>query len=121
MKDDMLVFWRCNKTIFGDVLIFLIVACTILYYIKITVPVFSIVVAVLLWIIVIMTHRCREFIRGMSDSQSRDMGFEKEVLNMWYEIEPTWAKDTAAVISFLISGLAFLVIAVIKYNLFSAL
>lgn len=121
MKDNISVFWRCNKTIFGDVLMFLIITCTVLYYIKITIPFFSIIVAVLLWAVVILTHRYREVIRGMSDSKSQDLGFEKEVLDMWYEIEPTWAKDIAVVISFLVSGLAFLITAIIKYNLFSAL
>ncbi len=119
MKENISAFWYCNKSIFCDVLIFLIVTCTILYYSKITIPVFSIIVAVLMWIVVITTHKYREFIRGTNDPQSQDLGFEKEVLDMWYEIEPTWAKDTATIISFFVSGLAFLAIAIIKYNIFS--
>lgn len=119
MKDDISVLWHCNKSIFGHVLVFSIAASAVLYSISIPIPVFSIIAALIMWYIAVTTAHYREVMGERNHSQLQNSRIEKEVLDMWYEIEPTWAKDAVPMVSFLISGFAFLMVAVIKYNLFS--
>jgi len=111
MKDDISVFWRCNKTIFASALIFSIVVCAVLFSLDIPIRALLIVGVALMWFVAVTTSKYRNGVLQTDDTHSPNVELE-----IWQDIEPTWATDAAVVISVIIFCGTFFCAVYFKYK-----
>lgn len=111
MKDDILVFWHCNKKILGSALIFSIVACAVLFSLDIPIRALLIVGVLLMWFVAVTTAKHQNGALQTDDTRSSNVELE-----IWQDIEPTWATDAAAVISVIIFWGTFFCATYFKYK-----
>jgi len=116
MKDDISVFWRCNKRIFVHVAMFSVGVWTVLFLFNISIPTVLIVGVVLMWFVAVTTAKHRQGTAQGNNSHLPDVELE-----IWQDLEPTWATNAVAVISVLIFWTIFFGALFVKYKFFPPL
>ncbi len=116
MKDDISVFWRCNRKVFVHVTIFSVCACAALFFFDISIRALLILGVVLMWFVAVTIAKYRYEPTAVNNSQSSDVELE-----IWQDLEPTWATNVVVVISVLIFWLVFFGAVYIKYKSLSPL
>lgn len=118
MKDNISVFWRCNKSTFNHVLMFSVGACAVLFFLlDISISALLIWGAVFMWFIGVTTARYRKGATQINDSNSPDISPDIG-LEIQRDIQSTWCRDAVAVISVIIFWLTFFGAMYVKYKSF---